>query len=295
MSSLASHPGTRLFTGTLLGLLAQAWMALAIPAQAANPQPLVVATYAYPQRDRAAAIRPLANYLGRQLGRPVEVRVVPSPTALIAGVAAGEVDVAVPNLHGYLQALKLPGGSVATLPVPEVPPAQAQRYRAVIVARLPLTGEALAAEAARLRLVLVGPDSASGGFVPRGHLADLGIAHPEAGFASVDHAGSHAAALAWLRDGRADVAALAADVYDAEPHAGLHEIWRSPVIPPGPLLCRPSVDVDCATIGDELLAAGGRDPAVMAGLRMGWPEFGDATGLTRADETALAKLAERID
>nr|WP_295377659.1 PhnD/SsuA/transferrin family substrate-binding protein [Pseudoxanthomonas sp.] len=295
MSLLVMRACARLVTGKLPGLTALAWMALAVPAHAADPEPLVVATYAYPQRDRAAAIRPLADYLGGQLKRPVEVRVLASPTALIAGMAAGEVDVAVPNLHGYLQALKLPAGSVATLPVPAVPPAQAERYRAVIVARLPLTGQTLAAEAARLRLVLVGPDSASGGFVPRGHLGDLGIARPEAAFASVDHAGSHAASLAWLREGRAEVAALAADVYDAEPHAGLHEIWRSPVIPPGPLLCRPAADVDCAAIRDELLAVEPRDPAVMAGLRMGWPEFGDATGLTGADEAALAKLAERID
>jgi len=282
--------GSAALAGALL-----AWMALAVSVKAAGPAPLVVATYAYPQRDRAAAIQPLADYLGRRLGRDVDVRVVASPTVLIAGLAADEIDVAVPNLHGYLQALKLPGGSVATLPVPDVPPAQAQRYRAVVVARVPLTGGTLAKEAARLRLVLVGPDSASGGFVPRGYLADVGIARPEATFASVDHAGSHAASLAWLREGRADVAALAADVYDAEPHAGLHEIWRSPVIPPGPLLCRPSADVDCTVIRDELLAAERRDPAVMAGLRMGWPEFGDATGLTLADEAALAKLAERID
>lgn len=277
--------------------LALAWTALSVPAPAGarDPEPLVVATYAYPQRDRAAAIRPLADYLGRQLKRPVEVRVLASPTALIAGMASGEVDIAVPNLHGYLQALQLPAGSVATLPVPAVPPAQAQRYRAVIVSRRPLSGATLASDAAGLRLVLVGPDSASGGFVPRGHLAELGIETPETAFARVDYAGSHAASLAWLQEGRADVAALAADVYDAAPHADTHELWRSPVIPPGPLLCRPAAHLDCAGVGAELLAAEGHDPAVMAGLRAGWPEFGDATRLEPADEAALAKLAERID
>lgn len=268
---------------------------LAASAQAADPEPLVVATYAYPQRDRAAAIRPLADYLGRRLLRPVEVRVLPSPSALIAGMAAGEVDVAVPNLHGYLQALRLQPGSVATLPVPDVPAAQAQRYRAVIVANRPLAGNALAAEAATLRLVLVGRDSASGGFVPRGGLAELGIDDPETAFARVDYAGSHAASLAWLQEGRADVAALAADVYDAAPQPGLHELWRSPVIPPGPLLCRPAADRDCAVIGGELLVADQHDPAVMAGLRAGWPEFGDAVRLVPADEAMLAEMAGRID
>ena len=59
---------------------------------------------------------------------------LPSPTALVEALRRGEVDVAVPNLHGYLQARPGTDGVVA-LPVPDVPPAQADRYRAVIAAR----------------------------------------------------------------------------------------------------------------------------------------------------------------
>lgn len=246
-----------------------------LPAPAREAAPWVVATYAYPQRDRAAAIRPLADYLGHRGGHPVRLAVLPSPTALVDALRRGQVDVAVPNLHGYLQAR--PGsGDIRALPVPDVPVAQADRYRAVIVARGGIDSiRVLQAQAAGLRLVLVGADSASGGFVPVAGLRAMGL-RPQADFDSVVHAGSHAAALQALVDGHADVAALAADVYDAASPAGLHELWRSAPIPPGPLLCRMAATVPCDDIAAWLLEAHARDPSVMAALRAGWPEFGDA-------------------
>ncbi len=102
-------------------LVAAALVLLApLPAPAREAAPWVVATYAYPQRDRAAAIRPLADYLGQRGDHPVRVAVLPSPTALVDALRRGEVDVAVPNLHGYLQAR--PGsGDIRALPVPGVP------------------------------------------------------------------------------------------------------------------------------------------------------------------------------
>ncbi|WP_372018338.1 phosphate/phosphite/phosphonate ABC transporter substrate-binding protein [Pseudoxanthomonas sp. 10H] len=262
-------------------LLVLAALAFPLPLPAADPGPAawVVATYAYPQRDRAAAIRPLADYLAVRGGRAVEVRVLPSPTALVEALRRGEVDVAVPNLHGYLQARPGTDGIVA-LPVPAVPPAQADRYRSVIVARAEIGSSAdLRSRAAGLRLVLVGPDSASGGFVPAAELTALGLP-PGSGFAGLAYAGSHAAALQALLEGRADVAALAADVYDAARADGTRELWRSAPIPPGPLLCHGRDGVPCDAIVGWLLEAHGRDPAVMAALRAGWPEFGDAEAFT---------------
>lgn len=260
-------------------LCAAAWCAcvlsMSLPAQAGDAAPLVVATYAYPQRDRAAAIRPLADYLAERSGRTVETKVLPSPTALVEAMGRGEVDIAVPNLHGYLQSRRWRERIVA-LPVPDVPPAQADRYRAVIVARAGIDSlPALKREAAKSRLALVGPDSASGGFVPVARLEQLGL-DPATGFATLAYAGSHAAALEALASGRADVATLAADVFDAQAPAGVRELWRSAPIPSGPLLCRTQA-VDCAGVGGWLLDAHRHDPRVMAALRAGWPEFGDAT------------------
>ena len=130
-------------------------------------------------------------------------------------------------------------------------------------------------DAAQLRLALVGKDSASGGFVPVRELRRLGLA-PATAFAHLEYAGSHAAALEAVTSGNADVAALAADVYDAARPAGVVELWRSEPILPGPLLCRPAADVPCQQFTDWLLDAHNEAPAVMAALRAGWPEFGDA-------------------
>lgn len=254
----------------------------------ADDAPLVVGTYAYPARDRAAAIAPLADYVSAVTGRGTQLRLWPSPSALVAGFRAGEADVIVPNLHAYLQARE---GAV-TLPVPDVPPAQAARYRAVIVARGIDALDALdPARAASLRLALVGEDSASGGFVPLARLRDAGVSADD--FAQVLHAGSHEAARLALQEERVEVAALAADVYDAAPVAGARVLWRSAPIPPGPLLCRAQARVPCADIADALLEAHREAPAVLQALRAGWPEFGDAPRFIEADAVADAPDAGR--
>lgn len=267
-------------------LLASLWSTAA-----SGPPPWVVGTYAYPARDRAASIQPLADYVSRRSGHATRVRVFASPSALVDALRAGEVDVAVPNLHGFLQARQWPQ-RIAALPVPDVPSAQADRYRAVIVARDPVASlEMLQRSADRLALALVGPDSASGGFVPARALQARAL-DPAAAFASLSFAGSHAAALQALVDGEADVAALAADVHDRAAPEGLNVLWRSDPIPPGPLLCRVAAGVPCADIAVWLLEAHAHDAAVMAALRDGWPEFGDATTFREADLQALDALRD---
>lgn len=275
-----------------LPALGLAWGLVAFPAGAVDPRPWVVATYAYPERDRTAAIRPLADYLSVRGDRRAEVRLFDSPSALVAAMRTGAVDVAVPNLHGFLQARRDPG-PIVPLPVPDVPPAQADRYRAVIVAR-GTTGsiEALRRDAAGLALAMVGRDSASGGFVPARGLRALGL--DAAGFASLAYVGSHAAALRAVAAGDADVAALAADVFERSGGEGLHLLWRSDPIPPGPLLCRATDDVPCDSIAAWLLEAHAHDATVMAALRAGWPEFGDADRFREPDLVELDLLLAEV-
>ena len=263
-------------------------------AQQASPRPWVIATYAYPQRDRVAAIQPLADYLGLRARHPVQVRLFDSPTALVDALRRGEVDVAVPNLHGYLQARRA-SEPLTTLPVPQVPVLQADRYRAVLVGRqgLEAPGE-LERQARTLRLALVGRDSASGGFVPVRELRRRGL-EPTTAFAHLAYAGSHAAALEAVASGRADVAALAADVYDASRPTGVVEVWRSQPIPPGPLLCRPAADVPCQQFTAWLVEAHDEAPAVMAALRAGWPEFGDAQRFTVPERALLDASTMQVE
>lgn len=251
--------------------IAPVLLLLVLSAGAARAAPLVVGTYAYPDRDRAAAVAPLADFVAARTGWPVEVRIWPSPSALVEGFRAGEADVIVPNLHAYLQARD----AGVTLPVPDVPPLQAARYRAVIVARGVERIAALTPErAASLRLALVGSDSASGGFVPLARLREAGLEADS--FDTVLYAGSHEAVRLALQQGRADVVALAADVYEAAPLNGVAILWRSDPIPPGPLLCRTGPQLPCADIARGLLDVHRQAPSVLKALRVGWPEFGDA-------------------
>ncbi len=276
---------TRMMLRCVLAVLLASFV-LPASAQEDGRKPWVVATYAYPQRDRIAAIQPLADYLAKRGRHPVRIRLFDSPTALVDALRRGEVDVAVPNLHGYLQARRTTE-PLTTLPVPQVPALQAERYRTVLVARtgLDAAGE-LQRQAGHLRLVLVGKDSASGGFVPVRELRRRGL-EPTTAFAHLAYAGSHAAALDAVTTGNADVAALAADVYDAARPAGVVELWRSEPIPPGPLLCRQAADVPCQQFTAWLLEAHVDAPAVMAALRAGWPEFGDATMFVPAQTDLL--------
>lgn len=258
-------------------------------AEKTAPTPWVVATYAYPERDRIAAIQPLADYLAKRGRHPVQVKLFPSPTALVQAMREGQVDIAVPNLYGYLQARR-DIAQVTTLPVPQVPALQADRYRAVLVARDVASFAEVKAKAGSLRLALVGGDSASGGFVPTRYLRSQTL-DPAKAFASVIYSGSHAAALQAVVEGRADVAALAGDVYDASRPDGVRELWRSDPIPPGPLLCRATTDVPCQAMAAWLLDAHREDPPVMTALRVGWPEFGDATMFVPADAAELSEVA----
>jgi phosphonate transport system substrate-binding protein len=279
---------TRMRLRSALALLF-ALVVLPVSAKEEPRTPWVVATYAYPERDRLAAIQPLADYLAKRGRHPVQVKLFPSPTALVQAMREGRVDVAVPNLHGYLQARRdIP--QVTTLPVPRVPALQADRYRAVLVARDAASLAEVKAKIGQLRLVLVGRDSASGGFVPAQYLRSQGL-DPAKAFASVTYAGSHAAALQAVVEDHADVAALAGDVYDASRPDGVHELWRSDPVPPGPLVCRATTDVPCQAMAAWLLDAHREDPAVMAALRMGWPEFGDATVFVPADAAGLSEVA----
>ncbi|MBD9469029.1 PhnD/SsuA/transferrin family substrate-binding protein [Pseudoxanthomonas sp. PXM01] len=266
-----------------------ALVVLPVSAKEDRRTPWVVATYAYPERDRLDAIQPLADYLAKRGRHPVQVKLFPSPTALVQAMRDGHVDVAVPNLHGYLQARR-DIAQVNTLPVPQVPALQADGYRAVLVARDVASFAGMKANAGRLRLALVGRDSASGGFVPAQYLRSQGL-DPATAFASVIYSGSHAAALQAVVEERADVAALAIDVYDASRRNDIHELWRSDPIPPGPLLCRATTEVPCQAIAAWLLEAHREEPAVMAALRVGWPEFGDATVFVPAD---AARLSEAV-
>ena len=250
-------------------------IALLLAAQlaASPPPPLKVATYAYPKYDRAAALKPMADQLGAALGRETQVVLLETPDALAQALRAGEVDVAMTNLAAYLAARSDP--KVQAVAVLDVPAATAGRYRGVLLARRQAGVAAMAelpAKAAGLRYAEVLPGSTSGALVQAAALRQVGVA--PGGFAQVTQAGTHEAALAALRAGTADLAALAEEPWrqlkaeNPKAAEGLVELWRSDPLPPGPVVCIRAPTTPCDAIGAVLLG----DAGGAAKLAEGWSE-----------------------
>lgn len=262
-------------------LFATLALSAAAPAQMARPRTAVVATYAYAKYDRAAALQPLADRLAAELGQPVTVRLLESPRALVQALREGSVDVAVTNTFVYLAVRAQPQLQAAA--VFEVPAATLDAYRGVLLARRDGKAADLAAlkrNAGALRYTQVIPGSTSGGLVQDLFLAAQG--QETTGFGSVNLAGTHDAALASLADGRADLAALADAPWQTlraqRGGAELVELWRSPPIPPGPVVCRDNGLLPCARVAALLLSLE-TGSAPLQGLVGAWSEAAGATRL----------------
>ncbi|GAB3029105.1 PhnD/SsuA/transferrin family substrate-binding protein [Bowmanella dokdonensis] len=257
----------------------------------------MIATYAYAKVDRTAAIKPLADYLGTTLDRQTRLMLFDSPSDLINMIGQGKVDIAVPNLLGYLQAasLDLP---VATAAVPDVSPDTGNGYRSVLIASPKVAGQqAWIRDTHELRLALVWRDSTSGGLMPRRYLAELGFNNLASAFARVIYSGSHDQALQAVLTGKTDLAGLASGVYDLALAADsslttrVQELWRSPPIPVGPVLCRLATEV-CDRVSAALLSKETLPPSVMEGLNRGWPEFGGTTQFKAVDAQTYQPFIE---
>ncbi|MBS0566102.1 MAG: PhnD/SsuA/transferrin family substrate-binding protein [Proteobacteria bacterium] len=256
----------------------------------------VLATYAYPKYDRAAALQPLADVLAVRLKARVVVRLYESPRALVDAVRSGAADLAVTNTFAGLALLD--AGDAQAAAVFEVPPRTAERYRGVLLARVasgPVDATTLAQTPQRWRLAQALRGSTSGGLVQDLHLAALG---GSGDYAALNYAGSHEGALAALLAGEVDVAALAdtpwreALAREPELASSLRELWRSPPIPPGPVVCRNGGRISCDAARKVLLGLHRDAPAALASLAGAWSEAAGATRLVTVDRDRYLDLAQ---
>ena len=149
-------------------------LSLAVPAQAA---PLRVGTYSYPRYDRRVALGPIAALVGRIAGRPAEIVLLPTPTALAEALCKGEVDVAMTNLGAFVEVRDCP--NLRAVAVLDTPPPVLDRYRGILLVRRETgidTLDALGKRASGLRYSEVLPGSTSGGLVQAEALRSAGSA-----------------------------------------------------------------------------------------------------------------------
>lgn len=258
---------------------------------------LRLGTYQYGSVDRLGAIRPVAQYLEREIGQPVTAVVLPGVWELVAAVESGDVDCAVINTAGYLALAAAKDPRAEAIVALDTSARAAERYNTVIVAPAAQGGSwvEIAARARSLRLALVMSGSTTGDLVPRLALAKQGVPDAEQAFQRVAFAGSHGKALDAVVNGDADLAALAESEYDArlkrEPslEARLRVLWRSPAVPLGPVVVRKALPAATrAAIASALLRLPSRSPEAFAALKSGWSEFrtAEAIRLPSAEEWA---------
>jgi len=272
----------------------------------ASDPTIVIATYTYSGIDRAAAIKPLSQFVGATTGLKTSTKVYDSPSKLIEALANGEANIVVPNLSGYLLALSKDVKAEPIL-VPNVPFSKATQYRSILLANIdsPLHLDSdIAAHAKNIKVALVWRDSTSGGVFPLAQFKKLGIQNPEENFASLQYVGSHEKSLEAVLTSKVDLAGLALGVFEEEvkkaPDIGqkLKIVWSSSPIPVGPILCLSNEKTQCDDIKNKLLKSHETNPEILGALNIGWPEFGGADRLIEpklANYKKLIELNEKVE
>lgn len=264
----------------------------------ASPEPVRLATYAYPAYDREQALSGLAALVRDQTGRPVVTTLYATPNALAGAIRDGHVDLAMTNLAAFISIADDP--DVQPLAVLAVPAATLDGYRGVLLARRDagVAGLAdLAGQASRLRYVEVLPGSTSGALVQRD--AFRGAGFDIDAFARLDHAGTHDAAVEALVTGQADLAATAEAPWiarrraDPEGVAGLVELWRSPPLPPGPVICVQGPTMPCGALGRRLPQGDMLARQAARSLAAGWAETEGAAAFDAYDPAPYAPFLRR--
>lgn len=254
---------------------------------------------------------PLADYLGKQIGIPVKLRIANDYAAVIEAQRAGNAQIAWYGPASYVQAVRT-GVKTEPMAMQKHATGVAGYYSVLWVkAESPyksvedLKGKTIA---------LVDPNSTSGNNAPRYLLShDKHIDNLDAYFGKVTYAGSHQNALMALAQGTADVAAneyfsetdsqvtrmaekhLLKDASGKELGAAdFRVIYKSPLLPEGPFAVLESLDPKLrAKIKQAFLDLPKKDKKVFDGLSNG--KDLDIVPSTRKDYEPIFGIVEYVD
>ncbi len=258
-----------------------------------HSKPLVVATYAYPDINRQAAVTPLANWLAAQQQQQVTVLVATKPDELVQLAVQGKADLVVPNLVAYLQ-IQQQTKTMLNFLVPAGQQTQQQAVYTSSVLGKNVTNfqqlQLLLPQGQPLTVFAVWPDSASGGLI-----ATAALKQQLAGqFLKLkfNYVGSHQAVLPALAASEQGLGIVASATLPAQLPKDVSEIWRSAELPFGALLCN-SQTLPCNQLSQQLSKAP-EAAAVLQGLQQGWAEFGQSTHLTPVDDAPYQPLRDLL-
>lgn len=261
----------------------------------AEEDSLVLASYQYKKYDRITALTPLSSLISEAASQPVNIVIASSPTELAQWMAQGKVAVAVPNLIGYLEMLRL-DANLSAIAVPEKSQdPDLTGYTSSVIFNLGKKNDDFASLLSndKASFYIVWPDSASGGLVGttwlnENHVKSIANLVPQS-------QGSHDAVLKAVVETPGSFGVLATNVYLnsdlSVSDKQVKEQWRSPEIPFGPIVCQNSNGELCEAITTLLLQQNAHSQAALDGLISGWPEFEGSQKFIVPDEAAYHGLA----
>lgn len=203
-----------------------------------SPKELVIGFVPSEEAERMVKnLKPVTNYLSKELQIPVKVYKGNDYTAIIEAMRGEKLDIAVFGPFSYVLASKKAGAE--PLVVPASRDGKLATYNSLIVANKKTgitTIQELIDTPNKFSLSFSDPASTSGHLVPRGHLISLGI-KPETHFKNILFSGSHTATILALATGKIDVAGCSHTVYNKMIERGMLKeedvtlLWKSKDLP----------------------------------------------------------------
>ncbi|MEM9194209.1 MAG: serine/threonine-protein kinase [Myxococcota bacterium] len=186
---------------------------------------------------------PLADYLTRELERPVQLIALSSHDRVGRGVIAGDVDIAWLPAYEYVRAARNEDLEILAAPVER---GDRRSYQGIILAKAGASNDLTALRGKVF--CYVSPTSSSGYFYPRILLERAGV-NPDEDFSSTRFVGNHQAVLPAVAEGSCDAAATyAGTLYNAD-EADLRSedftiVASTGAIPYGPYVAGPHLPQD---------------------------------------------------
>lgn len=182
-------------------------------------------------------MKPVTDFLGKELGMPVKIYRGSDYTAIIEGMRGEKVDVGVFGPFSYVLASNNAGAEA--LVVPSSRDGVPAHYNSLIITHVNSgiqSMDDLKESSGRYSLSFSDPASTSGHLVPRGHLHIEGII-PEDHFTDILFSGSHTATILSLVNGKVDVAGCSNNVFGKMIERGMLDpeevliLWKSDPMP----------------------------------------------------------------
>lgn len=267
-------------------------LCIVYPSYHLQAQTIRLATYQYASNNRIDNISPLAGQLEKETGHKVEVKSYPDIPAFIKAIQENQADVALISTFGYflLDASATKHSMVPALTL-AVPASAKDNYKTAMLCRKETRVFQLAdtrTQAKHLRAALVAPGSTSGNLVPRLAFSGIGVNDMESSFASVEYSKTHDAAIQFLFQRKADIAAMGYTEYekllrhDSASASKLRLVWLSPEIPLGPVLLNKTLSQKTSRqVISCLLALEKTNKAALESVKAGWSEAKQATHYIR--------------